>query len=229
MAIVVAFLSQKGGVGKSTLARSAGVLAARMGLGVLLADLDPQQRTLMRWLKTRAELKLETPLRVEAFDDLGAALAQGGKLDLVLLDLPGQISNVATAVARNADLIVQPTSPSVDDLHPAVLVFHALERIGVAREKLVFALCRVLGDKEAEATRDYLADLGYGVLSGAINERLGYRDALNLGRTLVECRQPNMSNAAQIVLLDLLERALSRRLTGAAPAIAGQHPPRVKT
>lgn len=229
MSVVVAFLSQKGGVGKSTLARSAGVLAARMGLSVLLADLDPQQRTLMRWLKTRAELNLETPLRVEAFDDLAEVLAQDNGLDLVVLDLPGQISNVATAVARNADLIVQPTSPSVDDLHPAVLVFQALERVGVPREKLVFALCRVLGDKEAEATRDYLAELGYGVLRGVINERLGYRDALNLGRTLVECRQPNMSNAAQILLLDLLERALSHRLSIAEEAAAMVAPRDVKT
>lgn len=213
MAVVVAFLSQKGGVGKSTLARSLSLVAARLGLKVLLADLDPQQRTLMRWLKTRADLKLETPLKVQAFDTPAAALEEGAGADLIILDLPGQISNVATTVARNADLVVQPTSPSVDDLHPAVLVFQALERVGMGRDKLAFALCRVLGEKEADATRDYLTRHGYGVLRGGINERLGYRDALNLGRTLVECRQANLNNAAQVPLLDILERALSRRLS----------------
>lgn len=225
MAVVVAFLSQKGGVGKSTLARSLGVLAARLDLKVLLADLDPQQRTLMRWLKTRTDLKLDTPLRVEAFDTPADALGEADKVDVIVLDLPGHISNVATSVARNADFVVQPTSPSVDDLHPSVLVFQALERVGLAREKLAFALCRVLGEKEADATRDYLARHGYTVLRGSIHERLGYRDALNLGRTLTECKQIGMSNSAQILLLDLLERALSRRLSVAEEEAAAVQPP----
>ncbi|MFZ8483234.1 hypothetical protein ACO1NB_13690, partial [Staphylococcus aureus] len=64
-------------------------------------------------------------------------------------------------------------------------------------------------------------------LRGGINERLGYRDALNLGRTLVECRQANLNNAAQVPLLDILERALSRRLSD-NKAEAKPHPAAAK-
>ena len=42
MPVVVAFISQKGGVGKSTLARALGAVAASAGLKVRLADLDAQ-------------------------------------------------------------------------------------------------------------------------------------------------------------------------------------------
>lgn len=210
MPVIVAFLSQKGGVGKSTLARSMAVAAERMGVRTLLADLDPQQRTLMRWLKTRGDLRLKPPLRVEAFETAQAVLEASTDADLVVLDLPGQVSDEVGLVVRSADLVVQPTSPSVDDLHPAVLVFQALEKVGTPKDHLVFALCRVLGEKEAEATRSYLERQGYQVARGCISERLGYRDALNLGRSLIETRQPTLNNAAHLLLLDLLDKALTR-------------------
>jgi len=42
---IIAFISQKGGVGKSTLARALVVEASHKKLHVLLADCDPQQAT----------------------------------------------------------------------------------------------------------------------------------------------------------------------------------------
>jgi chromosome partitioning protein len=42
---IIAFISQKGGVGKSTLARALAVEASHKKLRVLLADCDPQQAT----------------------------------------------------------------------------------------------------------------------------------------------------------------------------------------
>jgi chromosome partitioning protein len=43
MPVVVAFVSQKGGVGKSTLARALATFAVAHGLRTKLADLDVQQ------------------------------------------------------------------------------------------------------------------------------------------------------------------------------------------
>jgi len=42
---IIAFISQKGGVGKSTLARALAVEASKQKFNVLLADCDPQQAT----------------------------------------------------------------------------------------------------------------------------------------------------------------------------------------
>jgi chromosome partitioning protein len=42
---IVAFISQKGGVGKSTLARALAVEASHKKIKVLLADCDSQQAT----------------------------------------------------------------------------------------------------------------------------------------------------------------------------------------
>ena len=49
MVAVIAFVSQKGGVGKSTLARALAREAAASGLKVKVADLDPEQATIVDW------------------------------------------------------------------------------------------------------------------------------------------------------------------------------------
>ena len=43
--VIIAFISQKGGVGKSTLAQALAVKTSQEKLKVLLADCDPQQST----------------------------------------------------------------------------------------------------------------------------------------------------------------------------------------
>jgi chromosome partitioning protein len=209
LASVVAFLSQKGGVGKSTLARSLAVVAAEAGLKVTAVDLDPQQRTLLRWLTTREQYGAEPLFHVAAFDSAQEALDGSLGADLLILDMPGQLTNQIAGIAGSVQLIVQPTSPSVDDLHPSMLVFQALQRVRIPRDRLAFALCRVLGEKEAEATRDYLEKEGYTVLRGAIYERQAYRDALNLGRALNETRLQSLNSTARLMMLDLLNRALT--------------------
>ena len=42
---IIAFISQKGGVGKSTFGQALAVSASQQKLKVLLADYDPQQKT----------------------------------------------------------------------------------------------------------------------------------------------------------------------------------------
>ena len=53
MTTIVAFVSQKGGVGKSTLARALAREAAMSGLKTKIADLDTQQGTSVDWHRTR--------------------------------------------------------------------------------------------------------------------------------------------------------------------------------
>jgi chromosome partitioning protein len=209
MPTIVAFVSQKGGVGKSTLARSLAVVGVEVGLRVRLADLDPQQRTLVRWACAREQSRVAPAVEVTAIDSARVALSNGRDVDLLVLDLPGQLDNSFVEVAAGAQLIVQPTSPSIDDLHPALLVFDALKRVQAPPERMAFALCRVLGEREAETTRDYLRGRGYTVLRSAIH-----------GRALSETRQQSLNTAAREMMLDLLDRALSATAALEVPARA---------
>jgi len=206
MPIVVAFISQKGGVGKSTLARALASVAAHGGLKVLLADLDPKQGTLLQWQKARKENKVSPRITVAAFANVDDALAASGKSDLVILDTPGRVDVGTLAIAKQAHLIVQPTGPSVDDLHPTVLVFHELVQAGIPRSRLVAALCRALLDDEELAARSYLEEAGYEVLAGSIPENASYRIAHNRGQSLTETAERSLNERADALMEALLTK-----------------------
>ena len=66
MAVTMSFVSQKGGVGKSTLARSVAVEAAKAGVDVVIADLDIQQGTIQEWAKLRYANGIEPAIKVKS-------------------------------------------------------------------------------------------------------------------------------------------------------------------
>jgi len=144
---------------------------------------------------------------VEPFDDAAEAVERADACDLLILDTPGGVNDDTLAVARVAHLIVQPTGPSLDDLHPTVLLFHELVAVGIPKSNLVAALCRVLNDEEEEAAaRAYLEEAGYEVLEGSIPESLAYRLAHNRGRSLTETNEQAFNERADALIEALLTK-----------------------
>ena len=211
MPVVVAFVSQKGGVGKSTLARALAVVATSAHLKVKLADLDPLQRTLLMWMKRRNQKNVEPAVLVEGFANFDEAWDSAVSDDLLVVDAPGQVGQATLELARRADLLVQPTGPGLDDLHPAVLVFDALVNLGVSRERLVFAICRSLTESEEDAARAYLEKAGYAVLPGSIPEKVAYREAHNRGQALTEAEKEASDVRATLLLTNLYLKLTSSR------------------
>ena len=209
MATIVGVISQKGGVGKSTLSRALAREAAVSGLKVKLADLDTQQGTSSNWHLRRLDAGIEPVFSVEAFKTAGQALRAANGYELMVLDGAARASAATLEIAREAALVVQPTGASVDDLRPAVLTFHELVREGVSKGRLVFALCKIGTDAEETEARAYIADAGYVVLPGCIPERPAYRQAQNLGLTITETRFPQLNRRA-----DALLQAVADRLDG---------------
>lgn len=86
MATIIAFVSQKGGVGKSTLARALGREAAKSGLEVKIADLDTQQGTAVDWYRMRLDTNIKPVVPVELFRTAQQALAVADHYDLLVMD-----------------------------------------------------------------------------------------------------------------------------------------------
>ena len=189
----LAFVSQKGGTGKSTLARALGAVVAHAGLKVKIADLDPQQQTVLEWEKLRNESQVQPPITVEAFDTAAEAIESAEEDELLIIDAPAHANRGTLEIAKAATLIVQPSGASIDDLRPAVLLFHELAQAGIPKERLVIALCRILSEAEEERARAYIEDAGYDVLPGCIPERTAYREAHNRGQALTEATRRSMS------------------------------------
>jgi chromosome partitioning protein len=202
----VAFISQKGGVGKSTLARALAREAAVGSLSVKIADLDTQQGTAVDWHRQRLVSEIEPTVAVEAFKTADQALAVADAYDLLIIDGPARTSKATLEIARLADLVVQPTGPSADDLRPAIREFHALVQAGVPVGKLVFALNRIGTDSEEAETRSYIVEAGYDALPGCLPERPAYRQAQNLGFAVTETRFAKLNERANALIQALIDR-----------------------
>ena len=197
MANIVGFVSQKGGVGKSTVSRLVARAYAGAGWTVKIADLDVAQGTSFNWQARRQQHQIEPDVAVERFRSVQLALKVAAHYDLMVLDGPPQASEATLQIARAGDLVVIPTGLSLDDLEPGVLLAHELTGRGVAAAKLAFALCRV-GESllEIADARGYIAQAGYRVLAGHIPERVAYRRAADEGCALTETRFPSLNAKA---------------------------------
>lgn len=206
MAIVVALVSQKGGVGKSTLSRALAREAAANGLNVKVADLDTQQGTTVDWHRLRLSAGINPSMSVEAFATAAQALAIADQYDLLIIDGPARTSQATLEIARAADLVVQPTGASLDDLRPAIKEFHALVKAGIPKANLVLALNRIGTEAEEADSRQYLEEAGYAVLAGCLFERPAYRNAQNSGRSITETRYAGLNERADALLQSIIDR-----------------------
>ena len=206
MASIIGLISQKGGVGKSTLARALAREAAAGGLRVKLADLDTQQGTSSNWHRRRLEAGIEPAFSVEAFKTAAQALRIAPEYDVLVLDGPARASVATLEICHRAALVIQPTGASADDLHPAVLTFHELVRDGIPKARLVFALSKIGTDAEEAEARVYIGQAGFDVLAGFIPERPAYRQAQNVGYTITETRFPQLNRRADELLQNVVDR-----------------------
>lgn len=215
MAIFLGMASQKGGVGKSTLARLVAREYANAGWSVKIADLDVSQGTSFNWQARRLQNALEPVIPVERFGNVEQAIKGSGQHDLLILDGPPHSTAGTLKIADVSAMVVLPTGLSLDDLEPSVLLAHEIVKKGIPKLKIAFALCRV-GESESEITeaRSYIEQGGYNVLKGEIPEKTAYRRASDEGRTLTETRFLSLNHRSDLLaqsIVDQLNRIQKKR------------------
>lgn len=128
---VVALVSPKGGVGKSTLAINLAAQWHEEGHHVLLADADPQG-TVMTWASTAEECGANVPSCIGVGDNLRTALESlVGSHDVTVIDTPGRNGRRVRAALMLADVVLLPVGPSPADVWA---LGDAIETLMEARE-----------------------------------------------------------------------------------------------
>lgn len=207
----IACLSQKGGVGKSTLSRLIARTYAAAAWRVKIADFNVKQKTSVDWVATRQSLGLQPDIAAETFMGLKPALSQD--FDLMVFDGKPDADTLTIDLARAADLIVVPTSTSSDDLVPQVKFAHELRQRGVSLGKILFVLNKT-GDSRLsiQAARDYLGQAGYEVAKTDIPGKIGFEIAQNNGRALSESDFTTLNDRADRLAQQIVDKltALTR-------------------
>jgi chromosome partitioning protein len=206
MAMIIGLGSHKGGVGKTTFSRAIALVAAAQHLAVHIADLDQEQQSAFEWAQRREASGRGPKIPVDVYGTVAQALTHADDYDLVILDGPARAKAMALDIARASDLFIQPTKGVIDDMAPAVRMFHELVHHGVPKEKLIFVLHGVLAAKEIEDGNDYLTGAGYEVLKGAMFMQRAYGDAQNFGLTALETKWESLNMEAARVVASVIRK-----------------------
>ena len=207
MALQIGAISQKGGVGKSSIARLIAREYAVAGWDVKIADLDISQATSTNWKQRREQNGIQPEIAVEPFRTVTQALKHASVYDLVVFDSKPHSNRETLEIAQACNLVVLPTGLSLDDLMPSVLLAHELVEAKIDEAKIVFALCRV-GDRdnEIDEAREYIRKAGYQVLAGSIPEKTAYRRASDVGKAMTEISFLSLRQRAEEVAQSVIDR-----------------------
>lgn len=187
----IAFLTQKGGTGKTTLAASLAVAAAASGEKVIALDLDPQG-SLARWGERRAAAKVKhsvmvEPLERERLPLLSAVLdgLAGVGFTLAIFDTAGADSAAVRLITDAADLCLLPARPTRLDVEATAATFRA---VFLAKRKAAFILNQCpptyRSHRASEAAKG-LTKLGV-LAEPLLSARMDFQDAIAAGLGVTE-------------------------------------------
>jgi len=188
------FISQKGGAGKSTLARQFSVLSSETET-TLLVDRDPQGTT-SKWWARRQEIEptLERPdlLTSEGLDLSRAIEALRGKPGKLFVDTRPAVEEPEAEAARISDLIVVPVRTSSDDLEAIGDTLKILRRLN---KRAVIVVNAARNDTRATSARAALSRFPFPVCPHHLADRTIYQDAALEGRGVGEMKGANARDA----------------------------------
>lgn len=213
---ILAFVNQKGGPGKTTLAMHVAGELARGGSRVLVADADPQA-TATRWAAAAPD-SAPFPAAVAGLGHAGEKLHREllkyvAPYDWIVVDCPPSAeSNLTRSALLVADLAVVPVVPSPPDLWAGVAIRQVLADVAVVNDQLESRLVinrRKAGTRLAAHILELLPRYGIPVLESQVGEREAFRHAAAAGVTVADLPRAGRAAAEIAAMTDELRLALN--------------------
>ena len=206
---LISFVSQKGGVGKSTLARLLAVGAAHRGQRTLLADFDLEQLTCVEWNATRMRNSMEPEIDARPFKSLKKLHKSDEEIDIVIADTRGLADEMTRELAEDSHVVFLPTGTSSDDLRPTLALARKLAKQG-AEGRIVIVLSKVgRSDKQLSKAIAAIEESGFELLAEHWPSRDGFQTELDAGRAGREAHNPYLREIAERMEKALFKRAMA--------------------
>ena len=198
----IAFISNKGGTGKTTLTVNTAATAHAAGFKVLVGDLDPQ-RSSVDWAnsRTRPGPEVSAFKRGSLFPAQFAAERAG--TDLLILDAPAASPEIAFQAAKASDLVVIVVRPSIMDLRTMTDMVATIQTL---RLKAMVVLNQAPSQRNGQeaasvmAAVDILSQFGLPLAPTGVRARVAFQTSIVHGLSAPEMF-PQSAACAEVLAL----------------------------
>lgn len=185
--MIISFLNQKGGVGKTTLAVNVAGCLARRGHRVLLIDADKQSSA-----TTWASLREDAPFQVVSMARSNMArdaLKLAADYTHTVIDGPPHAEEIARSCIAASDFVALPIEPSGLSTWASDLTVRQLREAQDFKPSLKcgFVVSRKIGKTViGRDIRNMAAEAGLPILDAEIEQRVAFAEGLTMGQTIFE-------------------------------------------
>lgn len=204
--MIISFISQKGGVSRSTLARATAVELARSGKQTHLADLDSSQQTSAKWAERRDHAGIFPSVETGVYRRHSVALKAAENYPCLIIDTRPFVDISSFDIAQQSDLIVIATGTSLDDLEPSLLLGRELLHRGIPLKKLFYVICKAPSVAEARSAMQTITAWQFHCAKNFLRFKPGYSIALDAGHSVTETRYPTLNRYANSIVKEICSR-----------------------
>lgn len=208
--MIISFISQKGGVGRSTFARATAVELIRSGKKTHLADLDSQQQTSAKWAERRDNTGIFPAVETGVYRRHDVALKAAGNYQCLIVDTRPFIDISSLDIARQSDLVVIATGTSLDDLEPSLLLGHELIHKGIPHHRLFYAVGKAPSLAEGRRAIQTITAWQFACTDTFLTFKPGYSIALDAGYSITETPWKTLNHRARGIVHDICARVSPR-------------------
>jgi len=222
--MIISFLNQKGGVGKTTLSVNVAGCLARQGHRVLLIDAD-KQGSATTWASLREDAPFQVVSMVRA-NMARDALKLAQDYTHTVIDGPPHAEEIARSCIVASDFVALPIEPSGLSTWASDLT---VRQVTEAQEfkpilKCGFVVSRKIGKTViGRDIRNMAAEAGLPILNSEIEQRVAFAEGMTMGQTIFEWAPD--SNAAHEIehLTKEIERYVKEDVFSGSEAKTAAH------